>query len=194
MLKNPNNNLSEIKLNKCFIKKDCLINIYKNIYNSNFIDNELIIDNNENNIHFNYLTINKFIQKNKINLIDKELLNNNKKIIKNNKNAYINKYFIKEKKKRKNPKNKRSSQYRGVSKNGLGWQVLMMYKNNKPYIGTYYSEELAARIYDIVSIKKNYINAKTNFLYNSEQIERILKVNIDFKSQNISNVVSELIK
>jgi len=70
----------------------------------------------------------------------------------------------------------------------------MMYKNNKPYIGTYYSEELAARIYDIVSIKKNYINAKTNFLYNSEQIERILKVNIDFKSQNISNVVSELIK
>ena len=76
MLKNPNNNLSEIKLNKCFIKKDCLINIYKNIYNSNFIDNELIIDNNENNIHFNYLTINKFIQKNKINLIDKELLNN----------------------------------------------------------------------------------------------------------------------
>ena len=70
----------------------------------------------------------------------------------------------------------------------------MRYKNNKSYIGTYYSEELAARIYDIVSIKKNYINAKTNFLYNSEQIERILKVNIDFKSQNISNVVSELIK
>ena len=104
MLKNPNNNLSETKLNKCFIKKGNLINVYKNIENNNFIDNELNIDNNENNIHFNYLTINKFIQKNKINLIDKELLNNNKKIIKNNKNAYINKYFIKEKKKKKKSK------------------------------------------------------------------------------------------
>lgn len=70
----------------------------------------------------------------------------------------------------------------------------MKLNNNNPYIGTYYSEEIAARIYDILSIKKNNIKAKTNFFYNNEQIERIKKVNIDFKNPNISEVVSQLIK
>ena len=68
-----------------------------------------------------------------------------------------------------------------------------MFNNNKPYIGTFCSEELAARIYDIVSIKNNGIKSKTNFLYKSEQIDRILKANIDFKNPNIFKVISELI-
>ena len=69
----------------------------------------------------------------------------------------------------------------------------MMYKRNKSYIGTYYSEELAARIYDIVSIKRMGIKAKTNFLYNNEQVSKILIAKVDFKSPNISNLILELI-
>ena len=70
----------------------------------------------------------------------------------------------------------------------------MKFKKNKAYIGTYYSEEFAARIYDIVSIKRMGINAKTNFLYNKEKISRILEANLDFKSPSISKIISELIK
>ena len=62
----------------------------------------------------------------------------------------------------------RSSKYRGVSKNGIGWQVLLMFNRNKAYIGTYRSEELAARIYDILSIKKLGLKYKTNFLYSPD--------------------------
>ena len=69
-----------------------------------------------------------------------------------------------------------------------------MINNNKPYIGTFSSEELAARIYDIASIRNIGINSKTNFIYKSEQIDKILNANIDYKSPNILNVVSELIK
>ena len=125
---------------------------------------------------------------------NKELLNNSKKVIRYYKNVYIYNNLLKEKNPLKKQKRNRSSKYRGVSKNGIGWQVLMMFKNNKPYIGTYNSEELAARIYDIASIKRNGISSKTNFKYNNEQIERILKVNINFKDKNISSVISELIK
>lgn len=70
----------------------------------------------------------------------------------------------------------------------------MMFNKNKSYVGTFYSEKLAARIYDIVSIKRIGINAKTNFLYNNEQISRIVEANIDFKSPNISKIISELIQ
>ena len=107
----------------------------------------------------------------------------------------MNKFIIKEKKLKKNKivKNIRSSKYRGVSKNEVGWQVLMMHKRKKSYIGKYYSEELAARIYDIVSIKRMGIRAKTNFLYNNEQISKILNTNVDFKSPNISKIIFELI-
>ena len=38
------------------------------------------------------------------------------------------------------------------------------------------------------------INAKTNFFYNNGQILRIVEANLDFKSPNISEIISELIK
>ena len=60
-------------------------------------------------------------------------------------------------------------------------------------MGTYNSEELAARIYDIAAIKKIGIKSKTNFIYKNEQIDRILNTNIIFKSPNISKIVLELI-
>ena len=139
----------------------------------------------------------KIIKENNKNLNEEELLNNEIKVKKYNKNVYINKFLFNKSdsyiKKKRNSNIKRSSKFRGVSKNGAGWQVLLMYNNNKPYIGTYSSEELAARIYDIASIKSFGIKSKTNFLYKSEQIEKILKTNIDFKNENISNVISELI-
>ena len=43
----------------------------------------------------------------------------------------------------------------------------MMLNKNKKYIGSYQSEELAGRIYDILSIKTRGVKAKTNFIYNS---------------------------
>ena len=62
--------------------------------------------------------------------------------------------------------NSRSSKYRGVSKNGNKWQVHIMINKKNKYIGIYDSEEIAARIYDVESIKKNGLKAITNFKYN----------------------------
>lgn len=126
------------------------------------------------------------------NLFSKENLDIKTKKLKYNKYVYINRLITKSKMKIKNKIYKRASKYRGVSINGNGWQVLMASKNNKPYLGTYYSEEQAARIYDIESIKKNGIYAKTNFPYNKEQINKILKLNSDYKNQNLTKILSEI--
>ena len=178
-------------------------NISKNLNHQNNLNvinnNSFKNDENKNKVFIkkklHYFNIIKSIKKRELYFNNKEFLNNEQKIIKYNKIVYINKFLIKEKrnKKLKDLKNKRSSKYRGVSKNGIGWQVLMMFNKNKSYVGTFYSEKLAARIYDIVSIKRIGINAKTNFLYNNKQISRILEANIDFKSPNISKIISELI-
>ena len=122
--------------------------------------------------------------------------NNEIKVKKNNKVVYMNSYLVKynnPQKVKKDGENKRSSQYRGVSRNGKQWQVLMMANRNKSYIGTFSSEELAARIYDIISIKNKGIKAKTNFQYNNRQIQNIIEKDIDFKNKDISKVVSQLI-
>ena len=55
--------------------------------------------------------------------------------------------------------------FRGLSKNGKSWQVLIMIEKRKTYIGTYSSEEEAARVYDKYSILINRISAKPNFAY-----------------------------
>lgn len=181
-----------------------------NINNKNKINNEFVINDKcaEQNdeirkfkeIRFYTENSNNIINRNNdINLKEEEELGDIKKVIRYKKTVYVNKLILKEKndnkiiRKKRDVNYKRISKYRGVSKNGAGWQTLMMYKNNKPYIGTYNSEELAARIYDIASIKKNGIKSKTNYLYTNEQIDRILKTDIDFKAQNISKIISELI-
>ena len=91
-------------------------------------------------------------------------------------------------------KGKRGSQYRGVSRNGNQWQVLIMFKNSKSYVGLFPSEEIAARIYDILAIKKRGIKAKTNFKYNSRQVSKIYSTNIDIKAKNIDQIINELLK
>ena len=87
----------------------------------------------------------------KKNLIKKHILdlqtNNEIKVLKNNKIVFINKnllnknFVIRGIKKLKKfnfiIRKKRSSKYRGVSKNGRNWQVLMMKNNKKYFFGNY---------------------------------------------------------
>ncbi len=111
------------------------------LYNLENINDSSFIINNENEdkdfLHkkFNYIYLNKDIQKYNLIYSNKKFLSNEKEIIKNNKHVYMNKYIIKEKNKKENKsQNIRSSKYRGVSKNEIGWKILMMYKRNKSYI------------------------------------------------------------
>ena len=52
---------------------------------------------------------------------------------------------------------------------------------------------MAARVYDIFSIKNRGIKAKTNFQYNLHQIQKISEVNIDYNSDNIEEIILNLI-
>jgi len=129
--------------------------------------------------------------------------NNEIEILNNKKAVYINKCLLnsystsraikKFKKNKFEVKKKNSSKYRGVSKNGNKWQVLIMINSKKSYIGSYLSEEIAARIYDILSIKNRGIKAKTNFIYNHIQIKKIIESKINIKSDNISDIIKKII-
>lgn len=156
-----------------------------------------------NNKPFNIL---KYFDENK-NIIENSLLeydcNNEIKVFKNKKSVYIITYLFNS---YSTPKNiqksnkinfvirkKRSSKYRGVSKNGSNWQVLIMINNKNNYVGSYPSEELAARVYDILSIKNRGIRARTNFLYNDIQIKKIFENNINIKCESISDIMKQII-
>ena len=68
----------------------------------------------------------------------------------------------------------RGSKYRGVSRNGSQWQVLIMVEKKKRYVGSFSNEEEAARAYDKVALQHHGIKAKTNFDYSKEELENIL--------------------
>ena len=89
---------------------------------------------------------------------------------------------------------RRRSKYRGVSKNGNQWQVLIMINKSKSYVGTYTTEDFAARVYDILAIKNRGNKAKTNFIYSESQIRKICNTDIDIKSKNLKEKISELLK
>ena len=134
----------------------------------------------------------------------KQAENNNEiKVLKNNKVVYVNNFLLNSYSTSKNIKklntiafigrNKRSSRFRGVSKNGNQWQVLMMINKHKTYIGSYASEEFAARIYDVLAIKNRGMKARTNFIYSCKQIKNICEKDIDIKSKNILEIISQLV-
>ena len=128
--------------------------------------------------------------------------NNEIKVVKNNKVVYVNSYLLKSpstsRKIKKLDKvafisrSKRSSRFRGVSKNGNQWQVLLMHKKGKSYVGNYNSEELAAKIYDILALKYRGIKARTNFKYTHQQIKKIGEIDFDMNSKNLADIVNEL--
>lgn len=137
---------------------------------------------------------------------DKNIINfgtsNEIKVFKNKKMVYINRDLLKnypisrniKKLKKINfvKRNKASSNYRGVSRNGSNWQVLIMVNNKRYYIGSYPCEELAARIYDIHAIKNRGIRAKTNFPYNDTQIKNIFEKKINIKCDKISEIMNQI--
>ena len=114
----------------------------------NSSDNNIIIKNKYFNIS-NIFKSEKVNQNNNNNITNKtesvlstNTENNNEiKVLKNNKVVYVNSYLLnspstsKKLKKLKKitfiGKSKRSSQFRGVSKNGNQWQVLLMFKKSK---------------------------------------------------------------
>ena len=127
---------------------------------------------------------------------------NEVKVLKNNKVVYVNSYLLKSPSTSKNLKklnkisfigrSKRSSRFRGVSKNGNQWQVLLMHKKGKSYVGNYNSEELAAKIYDILALKYRGIKARTNFKYTHQQIKKIGEIDFDINSKNLADIANEL--
>jgi len=89
---------------------------------------------------------------------------------------------------------RRRSKYRGVSKNGNQWQVLIMINKSKSYVGTYTTEDFAARVYDILAIKNRGNKAKTNFIYSDSQIKKICNTDINIKAKNLKEIITELLK
>ena len=187
---------SSIKDNNQFISRKIILknNFYNNLYKIE--RNNSIFINKSNNIKKNYLKNKEDNNSEKNNLNPIDDLGNSVKIKKNNKIIYMNKLSIKTKIKKIDivlGRKKRSSLYRWVSKNGSNWQVIMSSKDNKGYVGMYKTQEIAARIYDIVSIKNKGIKAKTNFEYDLHQIQNISEAYIDYKSEDIEEIISDLI-
>ena len=216
-----NSKLKKINEKKFNLDKNkSLINIKnKNCFNSELsLKNNYTTDNKRfsiekcDHIYINNSSSQKDINKNKIKYIkeidystDNHLNDNiNKtsdlsqqiKIKKNHKIIFMNKSLIKKKKKKRDytKNNSRKSIYRGVSKNGKNWQTIISYKKNIKYYGVYPSDEIAARAYDIISIKNRGIKAKTNFKYDLHQIQKISEINIDFNSKDINEKIIKFIK
>ena len=206
-------------INKNIKNKNELENTKNNLYSypinckkSSNEDNSILDQNNKTKIISEDIINNepsillKNVNENK-NIIENSLLeyecNKEIKVFKNKKSVYINTYLFNSYSTSKNIKKsykinfvirkKRSSKYRGVSKNGSNWQVLIMINNKNYYIGSYPSEELAARVYDILSIKNRGIRARTNFFYNDIQIKKIFENNINIKCDSISDIMNQII-
>ena len=117
----------------------------------------------------------RFIKNNKLVFIqldkEKEKSEEKNESVDNKNDSSLNSEKISELIKNTKP---RGSRYRGVSKNGSQWQVLIMVKKKKRYLGSFSNEEEAARAYDRVALQHHGIKAKTNYDYTKEEIEQIM--------------------
>ena len=175
--------------------------------NKSYDYNKSLVIENCDTIYLNKSVSKKVINEDKIENNNKSCFeknysndNNNLKeqirIKKNNKIVFMNKYLINKKTKKKDiiKKRFRKSMYRGVTKNGKKYQVIISYKKNNRYYGVYPTDEIAARVYDIISIKNKGIKASTNFKYDLHQIQKISELNFDFNAKNISEKIINLIE
>lgn len=82
---------------------------------------------------------------------------------------YIEKILDRQKQKiletKKKKRGYRGSKYRGVTKNGKSWQVLIMINRNKKYFGNFKSEADAAHAYDRLAMKYHGEKARLNFYH-----------------------------
>ena len=142
------NNLINCKQNDNINKPIIIKNNNKKFENIN--SNPDSLDSTNNNIKNKYFNITNYESEEKINnnniintkkespIVADNERNNEIKVLKNNKAVYVNSYLLNspsasKKLKQLNKitfigKSKRSSKFRGVSKNGNQWQVLLMYK------------------------------------------------------------------
>ena len=155
-----------------------IIDLYNNNErkNNNYIYNQT--DYILNNISF---VDEKFeLEKN----ISFDIINNNKNTI--SYNGYNFSKVLNISNRFKNKKNifkviTKKCRYKGVTKNKKKFQVYIRFKNKNTYLGSYSCEKTAAKIYDIMLIKKRGIKAKTNFKYSMRIINKILKSSINIE-------------
>jgi hypothetical protein len=154
-------------------------NINNFTFSSSINENNGITENEKNS------TLNMFNKKRKRDIKNNKLvfiLGDNKKEKKevkkqkinneeNNQNKETNKKSEENSEKNRKP---RGSKFRGVSRNGNQWQVLIMVNKKKRYVGSYSKEEDAARAYDKVALQNHGSKAKTNFDYTKKEVEEIL--------------------
>ena len=173
------NNIKKIDdINHINFHKNVLVN--SNINNNNNYYN-IIHSTNECKINQNIENNNKNNLEIKDNTKDLVIKIESQNISNESNNLSINKKKIKLKNK--------YSKYRGVTKNKKKWQVCFWMKGKNFYVGSYSSEILAAKIYDIIAIRKKGNKAKTNFKYNIKQINEISNINVN----NIFEIIYKII-
>lgn len=77
-------------------------------------------------------------------------------------------------KSKKIQKSNRHSNFRGVSRNGKKWQVMIIGTIRKKYFGAIPNERDAAIFYDKLSILTNGLSAKTNFNYKRSELLKMI--------------------
>ena len=146
---------------------------YLNINNNNFLNINHIPNPFQNeNFNSNYINM----QKKQTTLLNKktsrEEENKTKEnLTSKNKDKIFSIKKVKDRQKEEDEEKKikkyvyRGSKYRGVSRNGKTWQVLIMVNRNKNYIGNFKSEDEAAKAYDEYAMKFHKNKARLNFAH-----------------------------
>ena len=83
-------------------------------------------------------------------------------------------YIVKESKNKSiflHNRSTRGSKYRGVSKNGTKWQIMIVRGDIRKYLGAIDKEQTAARFYDKYAMIIQGLEAKTNFSYTRREAE-----------------------